>query len=224
VEKNNKPLRIILLGAPGAGKGTQAAFICQHFNIPQISTGDMLRQAVAASTELGKQAQYYMQQGQLVPDTLMINLIEARIAQTDCINGFLLDGFPRTLMQAEALHQANVMITHVIEITVPDEELIRRAIGRLVHPTSGRVYHTIFNPPKQAGVDDITGEPLIQREDDKEETVRKRLEVYRQQTKPLTSYYATQQHDPSAPHFAKIDGVGSLNTVQQRILEALKKA
>lgn len=217
-------MRIILLGPPGAGKGTQAAFLCQHFGIPQIATGDMLRQAVAAGTELGKKAQSYMQQGQLVPDEVVIGLIKDRIAQTDCAKGFLLDGFPRTLPQAEALQQANIGITHVLEMDVPDETLIERAIGRLVHPASGRVYHIKFNPPKHPGVDDVTGEPLIQREDDKEETMRKRLVVYHQQTQPLTTFYSAlaQRGGDHAPHFAEIDGVGTLTEVQSRLLVALK--
>lgn len=218
-------LQIILLGPPGAGKGTQAAFICEHFDIPQISTGDMLRQAVAAGTQLGKQAQQYMQQGQLVPDELMINLIKERISQDDCKNGFLLDGFPRTLPQAEALREARVSISHVIEIIVPDEEIIRRAAGRLTHPGSGRVYNLISNPPKQPGIDDITGEPLIQREDDKEETVRKRLAVYHSQTAPLTAYYASWRKNDvdDAPTFAKIDGVGTLEDVRKKILHVLQE-
>jgi len=217
-------MRIILLGPPGAGKGTQAAFLCQHFNIPQISTGDMLRQAVSLGTDLGQQAQSYMQQGQLVPDALMIDLIKERIAQKDCINGFLLDGFPRTLPQAEALQQANVAITEVIEIDVPDAEIIQRAVSRLIHPGSGRVYNVLTNPPKHPGVDDITGEPLIQRADDNEQTVRKRLEVYHQQTLPLTTYYAklAATSAPNVPKFSRINGVGTLEAVNQRLLNALK--
>lgn len=221
-----KNLQIILLGPPGAGKGTQAAFICEHFGIPQISTGDMLRQAVAVATDLGKQAQQYMQQGQLVPDELMINLIKERIAQPDCTNGFLLDGFPRTLPQADALRQANVLISYVIEIIVEDEEIIRRATGRLTHPASGRVYNLVSNPPKNAGVDDITGEPLVQREDDKEETVKKRLSVYHLQTAPLTAYYESwkNNNESDAPVFAKINGIGTLEDVRKRILSVFEKS
>ena len=217
-------MRTILLGPPGAGKGTQAAFLCQHFNIPQIATGDMLRQAVAAGTELGKKAQSYMQQGQLVPDDLMIDLIKHRIAQSDCQSGFLLDGFPRTLPQAEALQQANIGISDVLEINVPDAELIQRAAGRLIHPASGRVYNIFSNPPKNPGVDDVTGEPLIQRDDDKEETMRKRLVVYHQQTQPLTAFYAAlaQKGGDQSPKFAQINGVGALAEVQNRLLSALK--
>lgn len=218
-------INIILLGPPGAGKGTQAAFICKHFTIPQISTGDMLRQAVAAQTTLGKQAQEYMQKGQLVPDQLMIDLIKERIVQPDCVNGFLLDGFPRTLPQADALRQANVKISQVIEMDVPDEEIIRRVTSRMIHPASGRVYNILTNPPKQSGIDDVTGEPLIQREDDKEETIKNRLSVYHTQTKPLVAYYESweKENDPSAAQFAKVDGIGSLEDVCNRILKVLEK-
>lgn len=216
-------MKLILLGPPGAGKGTQAAFLCQHFSIPQIATGDMLRQAVAAGTELGKKAQHFMQQGQLVPDEVMINLIKHRIAQDDCQKGFLLDGFPRTLAQAAALQEAKIGISDVLEIVVPDEVLVQRAVGRLIHPASGRVYHVVFNPPRHAGVDDVTGEPLIHRDDDNEETIRKRLQVYHQQTAPLTAFYqhASEEKNDHALHFSRIDGVGTLDEVQQRLLLAL---
>jgi adenylate kinase len=226
MNQNNHAPHIILLGPPGAGKGTQAAFICKHFAIPQISTGDMLRQAVGAQSTLGKQAEQYMQQGQLVPDQLMIDLIKERIVQADCANGFLLDGFPRTLPQADALRNAHVLISYVIEMVVPDEEIIQRVTSRLIHPASGRVYNTLYNPPKQSGIDDVSGEPLIQREDDKEETIKKRLSVYHLQTKPLIAYYESwkKENDHNAPQFAKIDGVGSLEDVCKRILNVLEKS
>ncbi len=215
-------LKIILLGPPGAGKGTQAAFICERFHIPQISTGDMLRQAVSNGTPLGKRAQEYMQQGQLVPDEVVIGLINERIQMPDCANGFLLDGFPRTIAQADALQHSSVGITHVLKLLVPDKEIIERVIGRLVHPASGRVYNLFTHPPKQAGVDDVTGEPLIQREDDKEETIRKRLTVYHEQTAPLAKYYQDlQTQDASAPRYTEIDGLGNIDVVCQKILNAL---
>ena len=182
-------MKLILLGAPGAGKGTQAAFICQKFGIPQISTGDMLRAAVKAGTPLGLQAKAVMEAGGLVSDDLIINLVKERIAQPDCAQGFLFDGFPRTIPQAEAMKSAGVNLDHVLEINVPFEAIIERISGRRSHPASGRIYHVTFNPPKVEGLDDVTGEPLIQRDDDKEETVKKRLDVYSQQTRPLVDYY-----------------------------------
>ncbi len=183
-------MRVILLGAPGAGKGTQATFIKEQFNIPQISTGDMLRAAVKAGTQLGLEAKRFMDSGGLVPDEVIIGLVKERIKDADCQQGFLFDGFPRTIPQAEAMKQAGVDIDYVVEIDVPDEEIIKRMSGRRTHLSSGRTYHVVFNPPKVAGKDDVTGEDLVQREDDKEETVAKRLEVYHSQTKPLVEYYS----------------------------------
>lgn len=218
-------MRIILLGSPGAGKGTQARFICQKYHIPQISTGDMLRAAVQQQTPLGKTAKKIMEEGGLVPDDLIINLVKERIAQPDCINGFLFDGFPRTLVQAEALKKAGIPIDTVIEIYVPDDEIIKRMTGRLVHPASGRVYHKIYNPPKIANQDDLTGEPLIQRDDDKEETVRKRLDVYHQQTEPLLQYFANWANsgEKEAPSYDKISGLGEVEEVQSRITNVLDR-
>ncbi|RMD71661.1 MAG: adenylate kinase [Gammaproteobacteria bacterium] len=218
-------MRIILLGPPGAGKGTQAKFIQEAFGIPHISTGDMLRAAVQQGTPLGKMAKEYMDAGQLVPDDVIIGLVKERIQQPDCANGFLLDGFPRTVAQAEALRQAGIDIDYVVEIDVPDEEIIKRLSGRRVHPASGRVYHMIYNPPKEDEKDDITGEPLIQRDDDKEETVRKRLEVYHQQTRPLVEYYQklAASGDPKAPKYIKVSGLGSVEEIKNRILSALRE-
>ncbi len=217
-------MRVILLGAPGAGKGTQAKFITDTYNIPQISTGDMLRAAVKAGTPLGLQVKEIMQSGGLVSDETIIALIKERILESDCTNGFLFDGFPRTIPQAEALLEANIKIDHVIEIDVPDEEIVKRLGGRRVHEASGRVYHTEFNPPKKDGLDDETGEPLIQREDDREETVRKRLGVYHEQTAPLVNYYKQLESTSSdvAPKYHHIPGVGSLEQITQKVLSALK--
>jgi len=215
-------MRVILLGAPGAGKGTQAGFICKHLNIPQISTGDMLRAAVKAGTELGKQAKSAMDSGGLVSDELIINLVKERIAQPDCANGFLFDGFPRTLVQAEALIEASVTIDQVIEIDVADEEIVKRIAGRRVHPSSGRIYHITHNPPKVAGIDDQTGEPLIQRDDDQEATVRNRLAVYHQQTKPLIAFYQNLSAQNGKPKYNRINGSGSLAEITQRLLDILK--
>ena len=206
-------MRIILLGAPGAGKGTQAKFLCDHFDIPQISTGDMLRAAVAAGTELGKQAKAIMDAGGLVSDDIIIGLVKDRIAQPDCVNGCLFDGFPRTIPQAEAMVAEDIAIDHVIEIDVDDEEIVARLSGRRVHPGSGRVYHVSHNPPQQEGVDDETGEPLIQRDDDKEETVRKRLDVYQQQTQPLVAFYQALE----GPSYHRVAGVGSVDEITGRI-------
>ncbi|MBO9652025.1 MAG: adenylate kinase [Variovorax sp.] len=216
-------MRLILLGAPGAGKGTQAAFICQKYGIPQISTGDMLRAAVKAGTPLGKQAEAVMASGALVSDDLIINLVKERIAQPDCAHGFLFDGFPRTIPQAEAMRAAGVKLDYVLEIDVPFADIIERMSGRRSHPASGRTYHVKFNPPKVDGKDDVTGEELIQREDDKEETVRKRLDVYSQQTRPLVDYYSQwAKADPAAaPKYRSISGVGTVDEITQRALAAL---
>lgn len=216
-------MRLILLGAPGAGKGTQAAFICQKYGIPQISTGDMLRAAVKAGTPLGLQAKAVMESGGLVSDDLIINLVKERIAQPDCAQGFLFDGFPRTIPQAEAMKTASVRLDRVLEIDVPDDALIERISGRRVHPPSGRSYHVRFNPPKVPGYDDETGEPLVQRDDDKEETVRKRIEVYKRQTHPLVEYYArwAASGDAAAPQYRRISGLGSVAEITSRALAAL---
>lgn len=216
-------MRLILLGGPGAGKGTQAAFITGHFSIPQISTGDMLRAAVEAGTALGREAKAVMDSGGLVSDDLILGLVKERIAEPDCRNGFLFDGFPRTIAQAEALKEQGVHIDFVVEIAVDDSEIIRRMSGRRVHLASGRTYHVEFNPPKVAGKDDITGEPLIQREDDQEETVRKRLAVYHEQTEPLISYYRAWQDsgDASAPKFVRIDGIGDVERIRDDVVAAL---
>jgi len=215
-------MRIILLGAPGAGKGTQAQFLSKHFNIPQISTGDMLRAAIAAGTELGKQAKQYMDAGQLVPDEVIVGLVKERIAQPDCANGFLLDGFPRTVAQADALKEAGVDIDAVIEIDVPDEVIVERLSGRRVHPASGRTYHIQYNPPKQEGVDDETGEPLIQRDDDKPETIRKRLAVYHEQTAPLVDYYRREAERNPKLKYIHVDGTQPIDQVERQILAALE--
>ena len=216
-------MRLILLGAPGAGKGTQATFLCKKYGIPQISTGDMLRAAVKAGTPLGLQAKAVMESGALVSDDLIINLVKERIALPDCANGFLFDGFPRTIPQADAMKMAGVKLDYVLEIDVPFSDIIERMSGRRSHPASGRTYHVKFNPPKVDGIDDVTGEPLIQRDDDKEETVRKRLEVYSQQTRPLVDYYASwAKADPvAAPKYRAIAGVGSVDEITQRALAAL---
>lgn len=216
-------MRIILLGAPGAGKGTQAQFLSRHFNIPQISTGDMLRAAIAEGTELGKKAKEHMDAGQLVPDEVIVGLVKERISQPDCKNGFLLDGFPRTVAQADALKAAGVPIDAVIEIDVPDEVIIERLSGRRVHPASGRTYHIQYNPPKVEGVDDETGEPLIQRDDDKPETIRKRLAVYHEQTAPLVDYYRKEAAANPALKYVHIDGTQPIEQVEQEILAALGK-
>ena len=216
-------MRLILLGAPGAGKGTQATFLCQKYGIPQISTGDMLRAAVKAGTDMGLAAKKVMDAGGLVGDDIIIGLVKERIAQPDCAKGFLFDGFPRTIPQADAMKAAAVNLDIVLEIDVPDSSIIDRMSGRRVHPASGRTYHVQFNPPKVAGKDDATGEDLIQRDDDKEETVRKRLEVYHQQTRPLVDYYSqwAATGDQSAPRYAKISGVGTVDEITARALPAL---
>lgn len=214
-------MKIILLGPPGAGKGTQAQFICQAFDIPQISTGDMLRAAVSAGTELGNKVKAVMDSGALVSDDIIIDLVKERIAQDDCRNGFLFDGFPRTIVQAEALVDAGVDVEVVLEITVPDEEIIKRMSGRRVHPASGRTYHVEYNPPKEVDRDDVTGEPLIQREDDKEETVRERLTVYREQTEPLIGYYGNQAKSDKL-RYVTVNGLGNVEEIQREILSVLR--
>ncbi len=216
-------MRLILLGAPGAGKGTQATFICEKFGIPQISTGDMLRAAVKAGTAMGLAAKKVMDSGGLVSDDIIIGLVKERIAQADCAKGFLFDGFPRTIPQADAMKSAGVKLDHVLEIDVPFDAIIERMSGRRVHVASGRTYHTHFNPPKVAGVDDVTGEALIQRDDDKEETVRKRLDVYSAQTRPLVDYYSHwAQSDPAnAPRYSAISGVGQVEDIKSRAFQAL---
>ena len=217
-------MRLILLGPPGAGKGTQAAFIRDHFRIPQISTGDMLRAAVKAGTPLGLAAKKVMDAGQLVSDDIIVGLVKERLKHVDCKNGYLFDGFPRTIPQAEAMRASNVNIDFVLEIDVDRDEIIRRLSGRRTHPASGRNYHVSFSPPKVPGMDDETGEPLVQREDDKEETVRKRLEVYEKQTRPLVDYYTkwAAQDDPRAPRYRKISGKGAVEEIGTRALAALK--
>jgi adenylate kinase len=221
-------MRLILLGAPGAGKGTQAKFICEKFGIPQISTGDMLRAAVKAGTPLGVEAKKVMDAGGLVSDDIIIGLVKDRLKQADCGQGYLFDGFPRTIPQAEAMKEAGVAIDYVLEIDVPFDAIIERMSGRRVHVASGRTYHVKYAPPKTEGIDDVTGEALIQRDDDKEATVRKRLDVYSQQTRPLVDYYSNwaSQGDASAkvapPQYRKISGLGSVEDITQRVFEALK--
>ncbi len=216
-------MRLILLGAPGAGKGTQAAFICERFGIPQISTGDMLRAAVKAGTPLGLAAKKVMDSGALVSDDIIIGLVKERIAQPDCAKGFLFDGFPRTIPQADAMKAAGVKLDYVLEIDVPDEAIIERMSGRRSHPASGRTYHVKFNPPKVEGRDDVTGEELVQRADDKEETVRTRLNVYQSQTRPLVAYYSdwAASGEPGAPQYRKISGTGTVDEIAARALAAL---
>ena len=216
-------MRMILLGAPGAGKGTQATFICQKFGIPQISTGDMLRAAVKAGTPLGLQADAVMKSGGLVSDDLIINLVKERIAQPDCAKGFLFDGFPRTIPQADAMKLAGVALDYVVEIDVPFDAIIERMSGRRSHPASGRTYHVKFNPSKVEGLDDVTGEPLLQRPDDQEETVKKRLDVYSAQTRPLVAYYSqwAQQEPNSAPKYRAISGMGDVEAITARVMGAL---
>ena len=216
-------MRLILLGGPGAGKGTQANNIKEKYQIPQISTGDMLRAAVKAGTELGLQAKKVMDTGGLVPDDVIIGLVKERIAEPDCEKGFLFDGFPRTIPQADAMKDAGVPIDAVVDIDVPDGEIIKRMSGRRVHLASGRTYHVVFNPPKEEGKDDVTGEPLIQRDDDKEETVRKRLDVYHDQTEPLIDYYKGWESsgDAGAPKYIRIEGVGKVDEIKNNIYSAL---
>ena len=216
-------MRLILLGAPGAGKGTQATFICQKYGIPQISTGDMLRAAVKAGTPLGLAAKKVMDSGALVSDDIIIGLVKERIAQPDCTNGFLFDGFPRTIPQAQAMKDAGIPIDYVVEIEVADSEIIKRMSGRRVHPASGRTYHVVFNPPKVAGKDDLTGEDLVQRPDDAEDTVIKRLTVYHDQTKPLVDYYSawSKSGDAKAPKCLNVPGVGSVESIRDQVFTVL---
>jgi adenylate kinase len=217
-------MRVILLGGPGAGKGTQAGFIKEAFGIPQISTGDMLRAHVKAGSELGKAAKKIMDEGGLVSDDIIMGMVKERITEADCANGFLFDGFPRTLAQADALKDAEVFVDAVVEIDVPDEEIIRRMSGRRVHLGSGRTYHVVFNPHKVEGVDDETGEPLIQRDDDKEETVKARLKVYHDQTEPLIAYYSAwaEKGGEGAPKYIKIHGIGSVDEIRDQAIGQLK--
>lgn len=217
-------MRFILLGPPGAGKGTQASFIIKKYGIPQISTGDMLRAAIKDGTELGRKAKTLMDAGQLVSDSVILDLVKHRIAAPDCGGGFLFDGFPRTLAQAEAMKNAGLQIDYVIEIAVPDEEIIQRMSGRRVHPASGRTYHVKFNPPKVANRDDVSGEPLILRQDDQPETVKERLRVYHAQTQPLIEYYSKWQAtgDAQAPEHLKVSGTGTVEQIRDRIFAALE--
>lgn len=219
----SRPTRIILFGPPGAGKGTQATFLSDHFSIPQISTGDMLRAAVEAGTALGLKAKEIMDAGRLVSDDIIHDLIRERVAQPDCAAGYLFDGFPRTMAQAEAMRADAIAVDYVIELSVDDAEIIERMSGRWVHLPSGRTYHTLFNPPKVAGKDDVTGEDLVQREDDKEQTVRKRLEIYHDQTQPLVKYLSdwAASGEANAPKYAKIPGSGEVDQIRERVLAAL---
>ena len=218
-------MRVVLLGGPGAGKGTQAAFIAERYGIPQISTGDMLRAAIRSGSELGAGAKILMDAGRLVPDETIVGLVEERIEAADCANGFLLDGFPRTIPQAAVMRERGVRIDAVVEITVSDEHIIERMSGRRVHPGSGRTYHVRYNPPVTEGLDDVTGEPLVQRDDDRESTVRHRLEVYHEQTAPIIEYYREWERDELrlAPRVSRIDGLGTLEEVRERVFEALDR-
>ena len=218
-------MRLILLGGPGAGKGTQANLVKEKYQIPQISTGDMLRAAVKAGTELGLKAKGLMDSGGLVPDDVIIGLVKERIQESDCEKGFLFDGFPRTIPQADAMKEAGVPIDAVVDINVPDEEIVKRMSGRRAHLASGRTYHIVFNPPKEEGKDDVTGEPLVQRDDDKEETVKKRLDVYHDQTEPLIEYYKNWQSsgEAGAPQYVRIEGVGKVQEIRDQIYSALDK-
>jgi adenylate kinase len=223
--KGGQHMRLILLGGPGAGKGTQANFVKENYQIPQISTGDMLRAALKEGTELGLKAKEYMDAGKLVPDDVIIGLVKERIKERDCEKGFLFDGFPRTIPQADALKEAGVPVEAVVDIDVPDGEIIKRMSGRRVHLASGRTYHIVFNPPKQEGQDDVTGEPLIQRDDDQEETVRKRLDVYHAQTEPLIDYYKNWEKsgESAAPKYIRVEGVGKVEEIRDQIYAALDK-
>ena len=216
-------MRIILLGGPGAGKGTQGDFICKKYSIPKISTGDMLRNAVSAGSELGKKAELIMKNGDLVSDDLILALVKDRLVQSDCKRGFLFDGFPRTIPQAEGLENLKVSIDVIIELSVEDDEIVKRMSGRRVHVASGRTYHVVYNPPSVSDKDDLTGEPLVQRADDMEETVRKRLDVYSRQTKPLIDWFRNyEQRNPNA-NFVQVDGIGSVESIRDRIIQQLKK-
>ena len=218
-------MRLILLGGPGAGKGTQSSFIAEKYQIPKISTGDMLREAIRSKTEIGHQAKLVMDKGELVPDEMIIGLVKERISEPDCEDGFLLDGFPRTIGQAEALTKGGIKIDAVIEVDVDDDEIVKRISGRWVHPDSGRTYHTLFNKPKKVGTDDVTGEPLVQRPDDEENTVRKRLAIYHKQTEPLISYYKNlgDSEDADAPVFTSIKGIGEVEEIRDSIFAILEK-
>lgn len=217
-------MKIILLGPPGSGKGTQAQYIKEEFGIPQISTGDMLRAAVKSGSELGQQLKKVMDAGELVSDELILKLVKERITGDDCENGYLFDGFPRTIAQADGMKENGIEVEFVVELTVEDEEIIRRMSGRRIHPASGRSYHVIFNPPKEDGKDDVTGEPLVQRDDDKEETVRKRLQVYHEQTSPLIEYYSewSEKGGKNAPKYIRISGSGDVEEIRESIIQALK--
>lgn len=219
-------MRLILLGGPGAGKGTQATFITEKFGIPQISTGDMLRAAVKAGTPLGLEAKKVMDAGNLVSDEIITGLVKQRVEEADCKNGYLLDGFPRTIPQAEAMREFGIHIDYVVEINVNDDEIIKRMSGRRAHIASGRTYHVIYNPPQKEGIDDVTGEALVQRDDDQEETVKKRLNVYHQQTEPLIEYYLNfaENGDSQAPRYLKVDGVGSVDDIRHKILSGLEQS
>jgi len=216
-------MRLILLGGPGAGKGTQATFLTEKFGIPQISTGDMLRAAVKAGTPLGLEAKKIMDAGGLISDDIITGLVKDRVAESDCKNGYLLDGFPRTIPQADAMRELNINIDYVVEINVDDNEIIKRMSGRRAHLASGRTYHVVYNPPKKEGIDDISGEALVQREDDKEETVKKRLSIYHEQTEPLIEYYQdySQSNEASSPQYVKIEGIGSVEGIRDTIFNAL---
>ncbi|MCX4025483.1 adenylate kinase [Endozoicomonas sp. SM1973] len=214
-------MRVILLGAPGAGKGTQAQNIVKHYNIPQISTGDMLRAAVKAESPLGLKVKAVMESGGLVSDDIIIDLVKERIAQPDCKNGFLFDGFPRTIPQAEALEQAGIKIDNVVEIAVDDEEIVKRLTGRRIHEASGRIYHLVYNPSKEPNKDDVTGEPLMQRDDDTEETVRHRLKVYHEQTAPLIDFYKSKADQPGAAKYGKIKGTGEVDEIREALFGLL---
>ncbi|MFT5135213.1 MAG: adenylate kinase [Arenicella sp.] len=217
-------MRLILLGAPGAGKGTQASFITEKYDIPQISTGDMLRAAVKAGTPLGIQAKQVMKTGGLVSDELIIGLIKDRLQDKDCSNGYLLDGFPRTIPQADAMQENGIDIDYVVEISVDDKEIIKRMSGRRAHLASGRTYHIEYNPPQTQGIDDVSGEPLVQRDDDKEETVKHRLDVYHEQTEPLVIYYRnfSESEEKNAPIYVKVEGVGNVDSIREEVLSALE--
>jgi adenylate kinase len=218
-------MRLVLLGCPGAGKGTQAGFIKEKFHIPQVSTGDMLRSAIKAGNSLGQEVKKIMDDGLLVSDEIMIQLVKARLAEPDCARGCLLDGFPRTIPQAEALQEHHIYLDYVIEIYVPDQEVVKRLSGRRIHAASGRSYHEIYNPPKNKDIDDVTGEPLIQRVDDQEDTIKQRLAVYHKQTEPLVKYYmqAAKTPEANAPIYLRIDGMGSVEEIRERIFAAVDK-